>query len=141
MTHGFKGERTLMRIFIGESDKCKEGKYKGKLLYEALLALFRERDFPGVTILRGISGYGAHSRIHTHKIESLSMDLPIVIEVIAGEARIQEILPDIDPMIDGGLVTLEKARVILYRPHDVAEDEKWQHRIDGLEPDSDATPA
>lgn len=135
MSHRFRGERTLMRIFIGESDRCQDGPHKGKPLYEALLGYFREHDFPGATVLRGIAGFGAHSRIHTDKVLRLSLDLPIVIEVVASEHRLQEALVDLDGMIDGGLVTLERANVILYRPHDVAEDEKWRHRIDGLESD------
>jgi PII-like signaling protein len=135
MPHSFKGERTLMRIFIGESDKCGFGSHRGKPLYEALLAFFREREFPGATVLRGIAGFGAHSRIHTDKILRLSLDLPIVVEVVASEEQIQESLPELDRMIDGGLITLERARVILYRPHDVVEDERWKHRIEGLQPD------
>jgi PII-like signaling protein len=133
MTHRFKGERTLMRVFVGEADKCTAGKYKGRPLYEALLLYFREHDLAGVTVLRGVSGYGAHSRIHTDKVLRLSLDLPMVVEVVDSEEKIQAVLPELDGMIDGGLITLERVRVILYRPHDVAEDEKWQHRIEGLE--------
>ncbi|MGQ0561573.1 MAG: DUF190 domain-containing protein [Gemmatimonadota bacterium] len=114
MTHAFPGERTLMRIFIGESDKCVEGEYKGKPLYEALVAIFRERGFAGATVLRGVAGFGASARMHTDKILRLSMDLPLVIEVAETEEKIQEVLPLLDQMI-GGLLTLEKARVILYR--------------------------
>jgi len=134
MPHTFKGERTLMRIFIGERDK-----YDGRPLYEALLELFRGRGFPGATVTRGIAGYGAHARIHTDRILRLSLDLPIIVEVVAAEDRIGEILPELDRMIDGGLVTLERARVILYRPHDQPEDERWQHRIEGLQPDAGDT--
>ncbi len=137
--HRFKGERTLMRIFIGESDKCQHGKSKGKPLYEALLNYFREHDFAGATVIRGIAGFGAHTRIHTEKILRLSLDLPIIVEVVAREERLQEALPDLDEMIDGGLVTLERANVILYRPHDVPEDEKWKHRIDGLDSDDEGS--
>jgi uncharacterized protein len=137
MTHRFKGERTLMRIFIGEADKCKSGKYKGRPLYEAIVNTFRERDLAGATVIRGIAGYGAHSRIHTDKILRLSLDLPLIIEVVAREETIQAVLPELDEMIDGGLVTLERARVILYRPHDLKEDEKWEHRIEGLEPEDE----
>jgi len=129
MPHGFKGEQTLMRIFIGERDR-----YDGRPLYEALLELFRARDFPGATVLRGIAGFGAHAKLHTDRILRLSLDLPIIIEVVAAEDRIHEVLPDLDRMIDGGLVTLERARVILYRPHDMPEDERWDERIEGLEP-------
>jgi len=130
MTHTFKGERTLMRIFIGDRDR-----HGGKPLYEALLEFFRERDFPGATVIRGIAGFGAHAKIHTDRILRLSLDLPVIVEVVAAEERIREILPALDEMIDGGLVTLERARVILYRPHDMAEDERWKHRIEGLEPE------
>lgn len=135
MPHAFKGERTLMRIFIGERDKCQAGSGKGKPLHDALLAYFREHDFPGATVIRGIAGYGAHSRIHTDRILRLSLDLPLIVEVVALEDRLQKALPDLDRMIDGGLITLERARVIMYRPHDVAEDARWEHRIEGLEPD------
>lgn len=129
MSKTFQGERTLMRIFIGESDK-----FEGRPLYEELLRLFRARGFAGATVLRGIGGFGAHARMHTGKILRLSLDLPIVIEVVEAEEKIREILPELDRMIDGGLITLERARVILYRPHDVPEDERWRHRIAGLKP-------
>lgn len=132
MPHEFTGERTLMRIFIGESDKCRAGRYKGRSLHEALLEYFHEHQFAGATVLRGISGFGAHSRIHTDKILRLSLDLPIVVEVVAREEKIQAALPDLDTMIDGGLITLERARVIMYRPHDITDDEKWSHRIEGI---------
>lgn len=114
----FKGERTLMRIFIGESDKSQSGPHKGKPLYEALLNYFREKEFPGATALRGIGGFGAHSHMHSEKILRLSLDLPIIVEVVATEEQIQSCLPDLDQMIDGGLITLERAQVIIYRPHD-----------------------
>ena len=133
MTHRFRGERTLMRIFVGEADRCQAGKYKGKPLYEALLLFCREHDLAGVTVLRGVAGYGAHSRIHTDKVLRLSLDLPMVVEAVDTEEKVQSVLGELDSMIDGGLGTLERVRVILYRPHDVAEDEKWRHRIEGLE--------
>ena len=79
MTHRFEGERTLMRIFIGESDGCAEGAHSGKPLYEALLAMFRDQGFAGATVLRGIAGFGASARVHTDKILRLSLDLPIVV--------------------------------------------------------------
>ncbi len=113
MPHSFRGERTLMRIFIGESDK-----YHGKPLYEALVAKFREKGLAGATVLRGIEGFGASSRVHTEKVLRLSLDLPLIIEVVETEETIQSILPDLDEMIGGGLITLERARVILYRPGD-----------------------
>lgn len=137
MAHQFKGERTLMRIFIGESDKSQADENRGRPLYEVLLEFFRKRDFAGATTIRAIGGFGAHSRIHTSKILRLSMDLPIIIEVVAREEEIQAVLPELDRMIDGGLVTLERARVIMYRPHDVPPDERWKHRTEGLEPNGD----
>jgi hypothetical protein len=123
MTQRFEGERTLMRIFIGESDRCVQGPHKGKPLYEALLAMFRERGFAGATVLRGIAGFGASAKVHTDRILRLSMDLPIVVEVVDSEERFDEVQPELDRMIGGGLITLEKAHVILYRPGE-AEAEK-----------------
>ena len=107
----FEGERTLMRIHIGESDR-----WEGKPLYEALVELFRREGFSGTTVLRGVGGYGSASRYHTEKILRLSQDLPIVIEVVEYPEQIEKILPKLDGMIGGGLITLEKVRVILYRP-------------------------
>src|SRR5437667_7117051 len=111
MPHRFHGERTLMRIFIGESDK-----YHGKPLYEALLEKFRERGLAGATVLRGVAGFGASSKMHTDKILRLSLDLPLIIEVVETDEVIQALLPDLSEMIGGGLITLEKANVILYLP-------------------------
>lgn len=117
MTQGVSGERTLMRIFIGESDRCRHEPHKGRPLHEALLNFFLDKEFPGATVMRGIAGFGAQGRVHTDRILRLSLDLPIIIEVVAPEEQIQEVLPDLDNMIDGGLITLERVRVILYRPH------------------------
>jgi PII-like signaling protein len=108
----FEGERTLMRIHIGESDK-----WHGKLLYEAIVELLRKEKFSGATVLRGVAGYGGSSVYHTDKVLRLSQDLPIVIELVESAERIEQILPQLDQMIGGGLVTLEKVRVILYRSH------------------------
>jgi PII-like signaling protein len=137
MEHRFKGERTLMRIFIGESDKAAHGPHRGHPLYHALVELLRERNFAGATVLRGIEGFGASAKLHTANLLDLSLDLPIVVEVIETEERIQEVLPDLDEMIGGGLITLEKVRVILYRPANVPEGERWKRRIEGLEPGGD----
>jgi PII-like signaling protein len=115
MTEQFRGERTLMRVFIGESDRCAAGTHKGRPLYEALLLFFRERGFAGTTVVRGMAGFGASARLHTDRVLRLSTDLPVIVEVVEQEDRIQEVLPELDTMIGGGLVTLEKARVILYR--------------------------
>jgi PII-like signaling protein len=114
--HGFAGERVLMRIHIGERDK-----YHGKPLYQAIVELLRARHYAGTTVLRGIMGFGASSRIHTDRVELLSLDLPIVVECIDTEEKIDAILPELDAMIGGGLITLERARVIMYRPHQPAE--------------------
>lgn len=111
MTHGLTGERTLMRIHMGERDK-----FAGKPLYQAVVELLRERNFAGATVLRGIMGFGATARLHTERIEVLSLDLPIVVECVDTEEKIQEVLPELDRMMGGGLITLERARVIVYRP-------------------------
>ena len=111
MTHErFEGERTLMRIHIGESDK-----WHGKPLYEAIVQLLRKEGFSGVTVLRGVAGYGGSSVYHTDKILRLSQDLPIILEVVETTERIDQVLPSLDGMVEGGLITLEKVRVILYR--------------------------
>lgn len=111
MTHEkFEGERTLMRIHIGESDK-----WHSKPLHEAIVELLRREGFSGATVLRGVAGYGGSSIIHTDKILRLSQDLPIVVEAVESTEKIEAILPRLDEMIGGGLVTLEKVRVILYR--------------------------
>lgn len=128
MSHRFKGERTLMRIFIGESDK-----HRGKPLYEALVELFRTRGFAGATVLRGITGFGSTSHVKTEKVLRLSLDLPIIIELIETEEAIQAILPELDQMIGGGLITLERARVVMYRPANVRASQAELHRIEGLE--------
>jgi uncharacterized protein len=109
--HGFEGERTLMRIHIGERDK-----HHGRPLYQAIVQLLRERHYAGATVFRGIMGFGASARLRSDRVEVLSLDLPIVVEVIETEERIQAILPDLDGMIGGGLITLERTHVIMYRP-------------------------
>jgi len=116
MTRGIEGERTLMRVFIGESDRCGSGPHAGKPLWEAILLTLREHGVAGATVLRGIAGYGASAVIHTEKILRLSLDLPVVIEAVDDEERIREVLPTLDGMIGGGLITLERARVVVYRP-------------------------
>ena len=132
MSHRFRGERTLMRIFFGESDRAENGPHKGKHLREALLLTLREKGFAGATALRGVAGFGASAKLHTDRVLRLSVDLPIVIEVVETEEKIQEVLPELDTLIGGGLVTLEKVRVLLYRPEGVPEDERGKHRIEGL---------
>lgn len=137
MPHRFTGERTLMRIFLGESDRCTDGPHGGKPLYEAILLVLRERGFAGATVIRGVAGFGASARIHTDRVLRLSSDLPVVVEVVEREEEIQEVLPLLDEMIDGGLITLERARVILYRPAQPEEEDRWQERAAGLEPDDE----
>jgi uncharacterized protein len=111
MTHEkFEGERTLMRIHIGESDK-----WHGKALYQAIVEMLRKEGFSGATVLRGVAGYGGSSVYHTDKLLRLSQDLPLIVEVVEFTERIEKILPRLDEMLDGGLITLEKVRVILYR--------------------------
>jgi PII-like signaling protein len=111
--HGFKGERTLMRIHIGERDKDPKS---GKPLYRAIVELLRQRHYAGATVFRAIMGFGASAHVRTDRVEVLSLDLPIVVECVETEERIEAILPELDEMIGGGLITLERARVIMYRP-------------------------
>ena len=108
--HGLTGERVLMRIHIGERDK-----YQGKPLYEAIVHLLRDRQYAGATVFRGVMGFGASSHIRTDRVEILSLDLPLVIECVETQERIDAILPEIDQMMGGGLITLERANVIVYR--------------------------
>jgi PII-like signaling protein len=100
----------LLRIFIGESDK-----WEGIPLYEAIILKALELNIAGATMLRGMMGYGAASRIHTAKILRLSEDLPVVVEIVDGAEKIATLLPFIDEMVEEGLVTLEDVRVIQYR--------------------------
>lgn len=116
MTHRFEGERTLMRIFLGESDRCASGPHAGKPLYEAILLTLREEGCAGATVVRAIAGFGASAKLHTGKVLRLSTDLPIIVEVVEEEAKLRELLPRLDEMMGGGLITLERAHVILYRP-------------------------
>ncbi len=103
-------EATLLRIFIGESDR-----WEHKPLYETIVLKARELHLAGATVLRGPMGFGKSSRLHTAKILRLSMDLPLVIEIVDSEEKINAFLPVLDPMIGGGLVTLEKVKVLEYR--------------------------
>lgn len=106
-------QAVLLRIFIGESDK-----WEHKPLYEAIVLKAREAHLAGATVLRGPMGFGKSSRLHTSKILRLSMDLPIVIEIVDSEENINAFLSLLKPMIGGGLVTLEKVKVIDYRAGD-----------------------
>lgn len=105
-----EGEGQLLRIFIGESDQ-----WKGRPLYEAIVHQARQKGLAGATVLRGLEGFGASSRIHTVKILRLSEDLPVVIEIVDKPERIQSFLPELDEMVKEGMITLEKAHIIAYR--------------------------
>lgn len=104
------GPALLARIYIGESDR-----WEGRPLYEAIVHLLREQGIAGATVLRGIEGYGRAARVHTAHILRLSEDLPILIEVVDNEERLRAVLPQIDAMVDGGLITLEHVEVMAYR--------------------------
>ena len=103
-------EAVRLRIFIGESDR-----WEHKPLYEAIVLKAREQHLAGATVLRGAMGFGKSSRLHTAKILRLSMDLPLVIEIVDSEEKIQAFLPVLDKMMGGGLITLEPIKVIDYR--------------------------
>jgi hypothetical protein len=103
-------DAVLLRIFIGESDR-----WQHQPLYEAIVLKARELHLAGATVLRGPMGFGKSSRLHTAKIVRLSMDLPLVIEIVDSEEKINSFLPALDGMVGGGLVTLEKVTVIHYR--------------------------
>jgi PII-like signaling protein len=104
-----EGEQVLMRIFIGESDK-----WMHRPLYTALLELFRSKGLAGATVLRGVAGFGATSILHTAGIFKLSADLPLVIEVVDSQEHLDAVLPEVDRMMGGGLITMEKVRVVRY---------------------------
>lgn len=103
-------ESLLLRIFIGEADR-----WEDRPLFEAIVLKARELNLAGATVLRGPMGFGASSHLHTAKILRLSDDLPMVIEIVDQEERIHNFLPVLDKMLGGGLVTLEKVKVIHYR--------------------------
>ena len=100
----------LLRIFIGESDR-----WHHQPLYEAIVLKARELGLAGATVLRGPMGFGANSHLHTAKILRLSMDLPMIIEIVDAKEKIDELMPHIDEMVQEGLVTLERVQVIKYR--------------------------
>ena len=123
--HGLKGERVLMRIHIGERDR-----HNGKPLYSEIVELLRSRHYAGATVFRAIMGFGASAHLRTDRFLELSADLPIVVECVETEERIEAILPELDEMIGGGLITLERARVIMYRPGTPAEGQAGSWEID-----------
>lgn len=105
-----EGPGKILRVFVGESDT-----WQGRPLYQAIVRRLRERGLAGATVLRGIEGFGAHSRLHTARILRLSEDLPVVVEVVDREDRIREILPILDEMVREGMVTIEDVEVVVYR--------------------------
>jgi uncharacterized protein len=105
-----EGEGKLVRVFVGESDT-----WHGRPLYQAIVERVRKEGFAGATVVRGIEGFGAHSRVHTTRILRLSQDLPVVIELVDTNERIDELLPVLDEMVSEGLVTLERVEIIAYR--------------------------
>jgi PII-like signaling protein len=111
-------EATLLRIFLGESDHL-----EGKPLYEAIVLKARELHFAGATVLRGVMGFGRSSRLHTAKVLRLSEDLPIVVEIADTEETIQTLLPWLEGVLSGGLITMERARVIRYVGNAPSSDE------------------
>jgi hypothetical protein len=112
-------EAVVLRIIIGESDR-----HHHQPLYEAIVLKAREAHLAGATVLRGAMGFGKSSRLHTAKILRLSMDLPIVIEIVDSEEKIRAFLPSLDGMIGGGLVTMEKVQVIDYRGSEPTDEKK-----------------
>lgn len=100
----------LLRIFVGEQDK-----WHGQPLYEAIVQLARKEHMAGATALKGFMGFGCKSHMHTAKLLRLSEDLPIIIEMVDSEEKINQFVPHLDEMVKEGLVTIEKANVILYR--------------------------
>ncbi|HET7745506.1 MAG TPA: DUF190 domain-containing protein [Gaiellaceae bacterium] len=105
-----EGEGKLLRIFVGESDT-----WHGRPLYQAIVERVRAEGLAGATVVRGIEGFGADSRIHTSRILRLSEDLPVVIEIVDTAEQIERILPLLDEMVTEGMVTLERVEIIAYR--------------------------
>ena len=105
----FSGEKVLMRIMLGENKK-----HGHRPLYEALVDLFLQEGFAGATVLKGVAGFGAHRVYHTHKLLELSSDMPMIVEVVDSQEKIDAVLPKINAILSSGMITLEKATVIRY---------------------------
>jgi PII-like signaling protein len=110
MTHALSGERTLMRIAVSSADH-----YRDRPLYRAIVELLRERGFAGATVLPCIMGFGARRVLYSELNEITSLGLPVVVETVDAEERIASVLPELDRMITGGVITLERSRVLVYR--------------------------
>ena len=104
------GERTLMRIYVGESER-----YQGTPLFRAIVELLRQRGLAGTTVTQCIMGFGASRTLHSNLSDVSALDLPVVIECVDREDRVQQVLPALDEMIGAGLITLERAMVMTYR--------------------------
>jgi uncharacterized protein len=111
-----EGEGQLLRVFVGESDR-----WHGKPLYQAIVERVRAEGLAGATVVRGIEGFGADSRLHTSRLLRLSEDLPVVIEIVDSEEQIARVLPLLDEMVAEGMVTLERVQIIAYRGSTPAE--------------------
>jgi uncharacterized protein len=108
-----EGEGKLLRLFIGESDT-----WQGKPLYQAIVERVRREGLAGATVVRGIEGFGADSRLHTSRILRLSEDLPVVIEIVDTPAQIDRVVPILDEMVGEGMLTLERVQIVSYRSSD-----------------------
>lgn len=104
-------EGKLLRIFVGEADR-----WQDRPLYEAIVLEARKRGLAGATVIKGFMGFGAHSRIHTAKLLDLSHDLPVIIEIVDAPDKVEAFMPDLERMVGDGLITLERAEVLLCRP-------------------------
>ena len=100
----------LLRIFIGEADK-----WQGRPLHEQIVLLARQKGMAGATAIKGFMGFGCKSHMHTSKLLRLSEDLPVIIEIVDSEEKIMQFIPCLDEMVREGLITLEKAQVVMYR--------------------------
>ena len=125
------GSRALLvRIYLGEADH-----WHGRPLYQAIVERLRERGIAGATVLRGVEGFGAASRLHTTRLLRLSEDLPVLVEVVDEEARLMAVLPEIDEMVGDGLITLERVEVHAYRGTPPADDAAVAGDAPGEPPD------
>ena len=109
-----EGQCLLARVYIGERDQ-----WHGKPLYQAIVAVLRDRGVAGATVLRGMEGYGAKAHLHTSRLLQLSQDLPVVVEIVDQEDRLRAVLAELDGMVSGGLITLEQVEVVAYRAEQV----------------------